>query len=342
MINLDNLILTDTRASGICIYGPPGMRKTLSLWSAPPPILLCDFEGGASSLLPWIRRARNYNSPHWRVYTDEVRAAAFARVDPRHRKSYHTANPGPLIDVISYQNTDVGAWGQFTLDVANFNPRDYNTIAIDSIREYSEGSKTFARGLGNEAKVMNDVPFAWVGAQERAQQIIRRLRDLRAAGVYVILLSQQDIVKDYVFSPMAKAHKNEEPIAVSGTVNAPGQLANAITHVVDILLHARMLNAAPTWVAKPEPLPGGSAWWDAKDRYGALPEYNTPNFYNLIASIATPNFASAIYNDAYALLSEQNAQIFHRPVVADTAIADTQPQPASDTEPSAEVTTTTV
>ena len=336
VVNKNHLILADGRGIGFCIYGPPGMRKTLSLWSAPPPILVFDFEGGTSSLLPWIRRARNWNDREWTVYPQTVRDAAFARITDTHRKSYATTNPGPLIDVIHYENQTVEAWSQFVLDAANIRPADYNTVAIDSIKEYSEGSKTFSRGVGNEHKLMNDVPFSWVGAQERSQQIMRKLRDLRANGVFVVLLSQQDVVKEYVFSPMSKDKKREEPYSVQGTVNAPGQLANAVTHIVDVLMHARVLNAKPCWVAKPEPLPGGSAWWDGKDRYGALPDAVQPNFYTAIAHICGTDGANAIYSDGYALVTAQNAAIFQQSApAADPAIANTN-QPVDATEPTAE------
>ena len=178
---------------------------------------------------------------------------------------------------------------------------------------------------------MTEVAFSWVGAQERSRMVLARLRDLRNSGVYIVLLSQQDIVKDYVFSPMNKDHKNDEPAAVSGTVNAPGQLASAVTHIVDVLLHVRMMNAAPCWIAKPEPLPGGIAYWDAKDRYGALEPYSLPSFHSAICAINGKDLGSAIYTHAYAMVEAQNAQIFGSNAPAlDTAVADNTPQQPGD------------
>jgi hypothetical protein len=189
----------------------------------------------------------------------------------------------------------VEPWNELTRDIGNFDYNYYNTLAVDSLQEFSVGAQTFSRGLGREQLTMNEIPFSWVQAQERAAQKLRILRNFRDKGVFIYLTGSEDISKDYVKNPMERGAGGQEPYSVRGTINLPGKLAEALAHLPDLLFHAKLINMQIKWVCEPEPLPGGGAWWDAKDRYGRLDKYCEPNFRKIFKQLYGQEGMEAIY-----------------------------------------------
>jgi hypothetical protein len=297
------LAATESRALRLSVYGGAGLLKTHSIHTLPPPILHFDVgEGGTGSVLPWIRRRREWDESTWEYYTDEQRQMFFDLVQQSDKDLHKPLPPAPYIDVIHYDNMEWGAYEKFKEDLANIDYTMYNSAALDSLQEFSELTKTFSRGAGNEGALMNDVPFAWVGAQERAGIQLRVIRDLANKGIFTYMTASEDISKEYVKQPMSKGKGEpvEQPFSVRGSVNLPGKLVNAMPHLPDVLMHARSLNGKPTWVTKPEPVaPGSAAWWDAKDRYGRLQDFEAPNFYQMFGRFYGPEGRRAIYE--YAL-----------------------------------------
>ena len=126
---------------------------------------------------------------------------------------------------------------------------------------------------------------------------LRKLRNYRDAGVFVYLIGSEDIAKDYVDSPMSrkKDEPKQEPYSIKGTVNLPGRLAECLSHLPDILCHARLLNGEVTWITEPEPLPGGVAHWDAKDRFGRLDKYETGDVKKMCLKLYGAEIQKEIY-----------------------------------------------
>jgi hypothetical protein len=297
MIAQEQLKSTEGRAPGICTYGAAGLKKTHAIATLIPPVLLLDIgEGGTASVTPWINKRRNSFESRWMQYTDADRenAVALLREDVR---ATMPIQPRPYIDIIHFDNSTVEAWDHLTRELANFDAGYYNSLAIDSLQEFSVGSQTFSKGKGNELNTMNSVNFSWVAAQERAAMGLRKVRNYRDMGVAIYMTGSEDISKDYVKNPMEKGAGGSEPYSVRGTVNLPGKLAESLAHLPDLLFHAKLVNAQITWIAEPEPLPGGAAWWDAKDRYGRLPRYNQPNFRTIFDSIFGQEVRKQIYAD---------------------------------------------
>lgn len=295
MIPRELLRATDGRAPGACTYGGTGLKKTHAFATAPFPSLLLDIgEGGTASLAPWIRRKRNSDESKWTEYTDDDRqhAVDLLREDIR---ATMPIKPNPYVDIIHYDNTTVEAWNHLVADVGNFDYNSYNALGVDSLQEFSVGSQTFSKGVGRELDIMNSVPFSWVGAQERAGISLRRLRNYRDMGVFVYLTASEDISKDYVKNPMEKGSQGEQPYNIRGTVNLPGKLAEALAHIPDLLFHAKLINNQVKWVCEPEPLGGGAAWWDGKDRYGRLDKYSEPNFRRIFKQLYGEEGMKAIY-----------------------------------------------
>lgn len=296
MIPQTLLTSTESRAPGICIYGGPGLKKTNAIHTLPAPIMLFDFEQGTGSILPWIRRKRAYDSTEWITYTDEQRQAWFNLLTEKVRREVKI-RPAPLIDVVSYNVTEYESYTHFVGDLGSFNVKEYNSLAVDSLQELTADVQTFSRGQGGYDKLMNEVAHSWIQAQERSQKALRRLRDYRDQGVFVYLTGSEDISKDYVRDPLStkKGQAVQEPYNVRGTVNLPGKLAEALTHLPDILMHARMINGSICWVTKTEPIGGGDAFWDAKDRFGRLDEYISPSIRDIAVKLYGEETASAIY-----------------------------------------------
>ena len=295
MIPCELLRATESRAVGALTYGGAGLKKTHAISTLPPPILMFDIgEGGTASIAPWIRRRRNSTESRWTDYTEADRQQAVDLLRDDIRVAM-TLKPNPYIDLIHYDNMTYEAWDHLTVEIGNFDYAAYNSLAIDSLQEFSEASKTYSKGAGNSDKLMNDVAWSWVGAQERSMMRLRKLRNYRDAGVFLYLTGAETISKDYVKNPMEKGAGGSEPYSIRGTVNLPGQLADGIGHLPDLMFHAKLINGQIMWVAQPEPLPGGAAWWDAKDRFGRLDAHNVPNFRTIFAKLYGIEGRNAIY-----------------------------------------------
>lgn len=297
MIKPQLLTTTEGRSPGICIYGAAGLKKTHAISTLPPPVLMYDFEGGTSSIAPWIRRRKNSSETTWVNVSQDERVHALELLDPDVAKGARF-KPGPFVDIIHFDNMRWESYNEFVEALGGFDAQSYNSLAIDSLQEFSVEAQTFSKGQGRELSTMNEIPFAWVQAQERAMVALRRLRNYRDHGIVVYLTGSEDISKDYVKNPMEKRAPGEaapEPYSIRGTVNLPGKLAEGIAHIPDVLCHARLLSGSVTWVTQPEMLPGGGAWWDAKDRYGRLRKWINPNVYEMFQMIYGADVAKEIY-----------------------------------------------
>lgn len=295
MIPIELLKATEGRAPGAVTYGAAGLKKTHAICTAPFPILMFDVgEGGTASIAPWIRRKRNWDEQKWLEYSDEDRQLSIDLLKPE-VKALVPIKPAPYIDIIHYDNIESTAWTSMIADIGNFDYNHYNTLAVDSLQEFSVATQSFAKGPGGQAKVMNDVAFSWVGAQERAAMALRTLRNYRDKGVFIYMTGSEDISKDYVKNPMEKGSQGEQPYSIRGTVNLPGKLAEGVQHLPDLLFHAKLVNAQVRWICEPEPLPGGAAWWDGKDRYGRLDKFSEPNFRRIFKQLYGEKGMEAIY-----------------------------------------------
>lgn len=298
MISQELLKMTGGRALGFCIYGGPSMKKTLGVHTCPPPIQLHELEGGGEGLIPWIRRVREWNG-EWEVYSQEHREKAYSMLSESIRevdKAKGFIKPGPYIDLIHYDSMDYQTYNKLVENIANFSPEHYNTFAIDSLQEFAQDTQTFSKGDGRSFEPMT--VNLWGPAQERASILLRKIRNYRDKGVFVYLTGSEMIDKDYVTDPRETktGMRPEEPYSVKGTVALPGKLAGALTHLVDIMLHARPLQGEAKWISQAEPLPGGSAHWEAKDRTGRLGEkYNEPNVRKLLNQVYGEEGRRAIY-----------------------------------------------
>lgn len=297
MIPLSLLKSTESRCPGIGVYGGPGMKKTLGICTLVPPIEMHDVgEGGTACLLPWIRRRRDSTSREWINYSDEDRQSFFDLLDADTKKNLPLSKPNPFIDVIHYDVTDPTGFETYKTNILNFDYASYNSLATDSLQELSELIKTWRKGAFDAS--LQDVSFGWVGVQERSGQQLRVLRNLRDKGVVVYFTAAEDIAKDYVKNPMSKRDRGEAeptPYSVKGTVQLPGQLAEAFSHVPDLLMHARLIGQNVMWITEPELLPGGGASWDAKDRYGRLSRTESPNIRLIFKKLYGPETYEKIY-----------------------------------------------
>lgn len=301
-IPLELLEATESMAVGICTYGGPGKKKTLATHTLPPPILLYSFEQGTGSLMPWVRRSRREDG-EWTNYSQEDRMKAYELLSrevitlPDGTLEFPT-EPSPLIDVITYDNLSYESYDKFILELGNFDVREYNSLAMDSLQEFSVETQTYSKGSGGQYNPME--LKLWGGAQERAAIVLRRMRNLRGRGVFVYLIGSEQIDKDYVTDPRSlKAGQSpEQPFAIKATVNVPGKLVEVVSHTIDILLHATTMNGRTTWVSKPMPLPSGNCSWEAKDRFGRLPVYCLPNFRSILAKLYGKDTAKEIYAHA--------------------------------------------
>ncbi len=307
-IPISLLKMTESRATSVAVYGGAGMKKTHGFAGATPPALLLSVgEGGTGSLMPWIRRRRVSNSQEWVTYTQEDRKEFVALLD-KDTKEKIPFGPNPLIDVIHFDNTRYEAAGEFIEVVANFDTNRYNSLGLDSLQEFSVQAQTETKGKGGFDKTMTEVNFGWVRAQEKSFQLLRRLRNLRDSGIFIYTTASEDIAKDYVKNPMEKRDRGEaapEAYSVKGTVNAPGQLATGFPHFPDVLAHTKMVSGNIAWVTEPEMLPGGGAFWDAKDRYGRLEPREPANLRKLMEKIYGQDGAKAILVHGLNMVEEQ-------------------------------------
>jgi hypothetical protein len=148
----------------------------------------------------------------------------------------------------------------------------FKTLAIDSGGELARlaFSWEMKKDLGDYDNIrgMNDYP----GMTERINMIMRRLKDLRTAGLEVVVIFHDAIDKIYARgSAMAKRGQNSEPTAIIPRIAMPGSVAPEETmKVADNIFHVRVLNGKVVWVCSKEPVgPGAPETWAVKDRFNA-------------------------------------------------------------------------
>lgn len=300
MIPPNLLKLTNFQALSLLVYGGPGLRKTFGVHTLPPPILLCDTEGGTSSLSPWIRKRRFYDQSSWTTFSPEDRQKAFDMLSEANRK-WLEANtritPGPYIDVVQFDPTLPGSWDYQVKTIADFDPSSYNSLAVDSLQEFSVETQTYSK---SKKGVNVDEPMEvnyWASAQERAKIQLRKLKNLRNSGVFIYMTCSEMIDKEYVTDPREKGKgaQVELPYSIKGTANLPGQLAPSIQHFTDVMLRARKMGNDVVWMSEPEALPSG-AQWEAKDRTGRLEgKFQSPNVRKILDQIYGEETRREIY-----------------------------------------------
>ncbi len=303
MIPLELLKLTESRAPGMAVYGGPGLKKTFAIHSCPYPIRLHDFDKGTAPLIPWIRRRRNWDQPSWTTLNQANRQAAWEML-PAELRQQATIRPNPLIDIISYDVFSAESYNHFIMLIGNLDPQ-YNTEAVDSLQELSIEVQSFTKGLKVQDPMMKLVAalepienaLLWGPIQERTAIALRRLRSYRDSGIFVYMTGSEVIDKDYVNDPRAKSKGSapEEAYSIKGTINLPGKMASTVPHLVDILAHARSVNGSVKFVTQHEPLPGGAASWEAKDRFGRLDKYMEANVRAFFDQIYGESESAAIY-----------------------------------------------
>lgn len=293
-IPLSLLTLTEGRAVGMCPYGGPGKKKTLAIHSCPYPILLHDFDHGTGPLIPWTRRIRTWDA-QWQSVSQEARLAAWEMLPPELRAEA-TIKPNPLIDIIVYDTFAKESYDHFIGQIGSFDPAYYNTLALDSLQEFNFEVQSFTKGGGQLAVDTVMSGTLWGPVQERCGIALRRLKNYQNAGVFIYLTGNEQIDKDYVTDPRnQKKGQAEEAYSVKGTVGLPGKLAGTIPHLVDIMCHAKSMNGGVWFVTKDEPLPGGAANWEAKDRFGRLDMYMPPNVRSFFNKLYGEETTKAIY-----------------------------------------------
>lgn len=301
------LTLTNNKAVGFCIYGKGGQRKTFGVHTLPYPIEFHDFEGGSTPIMPWIRRSRDWNETTWINHSQQDRERALSLVSTENR-DYLMGEHGPrippmgLIDVVYYDVMNLTSYDNFVANITNFDYAKYNSIAIDSLHEFSMDTQTYSKG--KVGWLNTDVMHVklWAPAQERAGVQLRLLKNYRDKGVFVYMTGSEFIDKDYVNDPRDQNNPRdqnhsgkEQAYSVAGTVKVPGQLVAVVQHITDIMLRARTMGDRPTWVLKQEPLPSG-AYWETKDRTGRLKfPYHEPNVRRLIDQIYGEELRKEIY-----------------------------------------------
>ncbi len=294
MIPAELLTATEGRATAVLVYGASGTKKTHGIHTLPPPILALDFEGGNQSIMPWLRSRVDWNGERKINYTDEDRNRFSEMVKPELRSS--TIKPGPYIDLIWFDPLKYESYMVLMKEIASFDKSRYNSISIDSLQEFCAETQTYSRGPGKENLTMTETG-SWGGAQERAMLLLRYIRSLRDQGIFTYMTCSEMIDKDYVTDPRnQKKGASEEPFLVKGTANLPGKLTSFVQHICDLQLHGRSMMGNVVWVSKPEPVGGGSAMWEVKDRFGRLVnDYNQPNCRLLLDQVYGEETRKKIY-----------------------------------------------
>ncbi len=304
MIPTDLLKNFQGRALGTCIYGNGGLKKTLAIRTLPAPILELDFEGGSGSLGPWTRRIRRWDEKGWRKYSQAEREQLMSMVSPENLK-HALLKPAPLVDIISFATMTVNAdatkspaYDEAVQVIGNLNGNEYNSLAVDPLVEFSQLTQSQSK-VSMRVDVLAPMHVKlWQGAQERAAIMLRQLREYRDKGLFVYLTSSEFVDKDYGTDPReGSAQQKEEPYAIKGTLNVPGQLVTKLNHMVDLQFHVRMMNGEPVWVTQEEPARSGSFNWEAKDRTGRIQEkYVKPNMRTVIEQVYGVEAKNAIYS----------------------------------------------
>jgi hypothetical protein len=279
----------------MAVYGGPGLKKTFAIHSCPFPIRLHDFDKGTGPLIPWVRRRRNWHDSNWLQLTQADRQVAYDML-PVELQREATIRPNPLIDIISYDVFSAESYNHFIMNIGNLDPQ-YNTEAVDSLQEFSIEVQSFSKGGGTAALEPISNALLWGPIQERTAIALRRLRSYRDSGIFVYMTGSEVIDKDYVTDPRAsrRGAQPEEAYSIKGTINLPGKMAGTVPHLVDVLAHARSLNGTTQFVTQHEPLPGGAATWEAKDRFGRLDKYMQPNVRAFFEKIYGEAIARVIY-----------------------------------------------
>lgn len=304
MIPLHLLKNYQHRALAIAAYGNGGLEKTFAARLFPSPILHNDFEGGSGPLGPWTRRIRKWNEQQWTEYDNDERQRLFELVPEHRRRARSVIKPAPLIDIISYETMyadDKGvarSYDEAYQVLTNLDSR-YNTVCIDPLIEFSQITQTKSKTVSKVGPLQPMHVRLWQGAQERAAILLRVLREYRDKGVFIYLTSSELVDKDYGDKDPREqtTQQQEEPYAIKGTLNVPGQLVSKVNHMIDLLVHVRMINGAPTWVLKEETARSGTFNWDAKDRTGRVEEeYLAPNVRKVIRAIYGEEALEAMYS----------------------------------------------
>lgn len=250
--------------------------------------------------MPWIRRKRRSNESTWTEYADEDRAHAFSLL----REDFRAADgpnkhspPAPLIDVVTFESMRYESYDELVTEVGNFEYQKYNSYALDPLYEMSQVTQSYSKGAGNEFTPMH--LKLWGSAQERMAIALRRIRSMRDRGIFIYLTAGEDVDKDYAIDPRAlpPGATPDQPFAIKGTIAVPGKLVGAVGHLTDIMLRARRMNGKIIWVAGMETLPGGTAPWETKDRFGRLDAYNEPDIRKIIAKMYGKEAARGIYSN---------------------------------------------
>jgi len=292
------------RALGICIYGNGGLEKTLSVRTLPSPILELDFEGGSGCLGPWTRRTRRWDEKDWTEYSQAERENLLSLVNPERQKRA-LLKPAPLIDIVAFNTMTSATANNVTTSpgydecyslLTNLNYSVYNSISVDPLVEFSQLTQTQSKIKSGVGALEPMHVKLWQGAQERAAILLRLLREYRDKGIFIYMTSSEFVDKDYGTDPR-ESNQKEEPYAIKGTVNVPGQLVTKLNHMVDIQCHVRMMNGAPVWVTQEEPARSGSFNWEAKDRTGRVAEkFVTANVRPIVKSVYGEEAFKEIYS----------------------------------------------
>jgi len=292
------------RALGCLTYGAGGLKKTLAVRTLPSPILELDFEGGSGSLGPWTRRIRRWNDKNWLEYDQPEREHLLELVSPANQKQA-LFKPAPLIDIVSFDTMttandgrDSPAYDHLVELVSNINFAAYNSIAIDPLVEFSQMTQSKSKTVSGVGVLQPMHVKLWQGAQERAAIMLRQLREYRDRGMFIYMTSSEFVDKDYGEDPREATggKQKEDPYAIKGTFNVPGQLVGKVNHMIDLQFHVRQLNSGPVWVTQEEAARSGSFNWEAKDRTGRIPEkYIAPNFKDVVKWVYGDEAKDAIY-----------------------------------------------
>ena len=174
----------------------------------------------------------------------------------------------------------------------------FKTIAIDSGGEW--GRLTFSYDMKKHAgdyatdKEKIRAVSNYSGATERINMVARRLKDFKAAGIEVVILTHEQIEKVYAKGGMItpKGQTPQEPIAVKGWPDFPGaQCPSEVMRAADNVFRVRRVNGKAMWIGRPEPIGGGGDEWEVKDRFNApaIAGGLLPASYFELAKIAASN-----------------------------------------------------
>jgi hypothetical protein len=181
------------------------------------------------------------------------------------------------------------------------------TVAFDSTSELAR--LVFSWEMKKESgdyetiRAMQNYP----GVTERLNMLVRRLKDFKKAGFEVVLIAHESIDKVYARgSAMAKAAQgqNNEPTALKGRIDIPGQVApEEVMRVADNIFRCRLINGEVKWVCKLEPIgPGAPEPWQVKDRFNAqknIGEYLPNSYAEIVRILKEKKLYESYWNGPY-------------------------------------------